>query len=258
MAGLSFDDAVKTLKGKDSKKLENNTYLVRVDADSVGVKLHNTVVVYIYKSGNYQYDSGGWRSVTTKDRINKYGPVGIHQKDNVWYIGEGIYEDGVMLDNDGKPLLPLREPDKVQKKKRELDKLVREYVKGYAENAKRVGLYAGESTQSESSDWDVVRLGERPEPLKPSMGDCWACACGAMSAEEPMGLDHLLSHFEEKYYVPSLLYKAIVTAGYKDPAFIWAYIAGDINNRKDTSYLERVLTTYFRKKKPALLELLTK
>jgi hypothetical protein len=252
---LSFDEAVYFLKGKDSKKLENNTYLVRVDAESVGIKLHETIVVYIYKSGNYQYDTGGWRSTTTKDRINKYGPVKVSQKNGVWYIGTGIYEDGVMLTNEGEPIHPLRDPDRVERKKRKLDKMVREYVKGFAEFAKHNGLATGEDQKE--SEWKVIQLSER-QPLKPSGGDCWHCWLGVtQNANEPsvFGDSHLLSHLSEKYYVPSLLYKAIVTAGYRDPSFIWHEVAAEVANR-NSRLLENILNKFFTKKKPALLELL--
>ena len=261
---LTFEAGLEKLKGKDSKKLENNTYLVKVDAETLGVKLHNTIVVYIFKSGNYQYDTGGWRTVTTKDRINRYGPARVHQENNIWYIGNGVFEDGVRLDSNGKVLSKLRVPDAVQKKKRKLDKLVRTYINGFADHVVKNGLKPGEKEQSE---WDVVTLGERPKPLEPGPGDCWAGYFGLQKGEggkvedklqEPLGVQHLLDHMTEEdgpYFVPSLLWKAITTAGYTNPSFIWHSIASDAV-RGRTDFLKRVLTGYFRKRKPALLDLM--
>ncbi len=45
---------------------------------------------------------------------------------------------------------------------------------------------------------------------KPSNGDCWGCLMkDVTTGKTVMGTDHILSHFEEKYYVPSLLMNAI-------------------------------------------------
>lgn len=253
---LTYEDALAKLGKRERKKLENNTWLVKLTDDSVGVKLHDTVVVYIFKSGVYQLNTGGWRTVTTKDRINRYGPARVNQENNIWYIGDGVFEDGVRVDSTGKVLSKLRVPDKVRKVKRKLDKDVRSYIAGFAEHVKENGLSLGEE---EASEWDVVKLGKRPVPLKPGPGDCWACYFGLNSEDalkEPMGVEHLLNHMKEKYYVPSLLQKAIVTHGFTNPAFIWHSIATEAQ-RGGTRFLERVLTGYFRKRKPALLELLS-
>jgi hypothetical protein len=69
---------------------------------------------------------------------------------------------------------------------------------------------------------------------------------------EPMGVDHLLLHFEEKYYVPSLLWKAICSRGYHNPVVIWYFIDNELK-RGETRMLKDVLRAYFRKRKSALL-----
>jgi hypothetical protein len=256
---LSYEDGLAKLKGRDQKKLENNTYLVKVDDETLGVKLHNTIVVYIFKSGVYQYDTGGWRTVTTKDRINRYGPVRVHQANNIWYIGEYVFADGVRVNAKGKILdaKSLRKPKEVESKKRKLDKLVRSYVKGFANHVKFNGLDTGENAPAEQEPWDVVELGPRPVPLKPGPGDCWACSLKAQDGKvDPLGVDHLIQHMTEEdgpYFVPSLLYNA-VKENSGNVGVVWHMIAHDAK-RGDTRLLERYLTQYFRKRKPALLEL---
>lgn len=254
---ITYADGVKALGSRPKRKLGNNTYLVRVDDETLGVKLHETIVVYIFKSGIYQYDTGRWRTVTTKSRINQYGPVKVHQANNIWYIGDGVFEDGVRIDSDGKVLTKLRVPDAVQRQKRKLDKLTLAYIKGFCEHVKENGLKIGDIPKDEPQ-WKVGALDKKAGPLEPTSGDCWACYFGLSHdsvLKEPMGVDHLLQHFEESYYVPSLLWKAILTTGYTNPSFIWQSIAADAR-RGDTRFLGRVLTGYFRKRKPALLELM--
>lgn len=256
---LSYEEGLAKLKGKDQKELENNTYLVKVDDETLGVKLHNTIVVYIFKSGIYQLDTGGWRTSTSKNRINRYGPASVYQKNNIWYIGEGIFEDGVRVNAEGKVLTKQRGVNEVEAKKRKLDRMVLKYIKGFGEHVIRNGLQVDKADKpTEQSPWKVVELVEGPKPIAPGPGDCWACYFGITSDDplkEPLGVEHLLEHMLEAYFVPSLLWKAIVVGGYQNPGFIWHSIASDAR-RGENRLLRLVLTAYFRKRKPALLDLM--
>jgi hypothetical protein len=251
---LTYTDGLKVLGNREQKKLEGNTYLVKVDDNTLGVKVHATIVVYIYQSGNYGLDTGGWRTALTKDRINSYSPARLHSANNIWYVGNhGIYADGVTIDKNGKPLTKLRDPGAVERKKKKLDKLCRDYVKGFAAHVKANGLYNGEP-EAEPEPWDVVTLGPKPVPLKPGPGDCFICQFNGTS--QSIGGEHLLSHMTEEdgpYYVPSLLWNAIADTG--NPPYVWALLALEAK-RDDTRLLERYLTAYFRKRKSALLELM--
>lgn len=268
--GLSYADAESKLGKRDSKKLANNTYLHRVlfhesGRETLAVRLHNTDVVLIHKDGSYTLNSGGWRTVTTKDRINTYSPASVYQSNNIWYVGNGdIFTDGMKVDGDGKPLGSLFAADAadVEKKKKRLDKLTREYIDGFAAYVREHGLYTGEDAEKEKGPWDVVELAQEQNKnkLRPSEGDCWGCYFGLSDENkdhsprrEPMGVDHLLQHFEERYYVPSLLYKAIQDRGYASPGFIWHTIADEAKRGEDRM-LKDVLRAYFRKRKPVLLE----
>jgi hypothetical protein len=106
---LNFEQATEKLGNKTSRKLENNTYLERLDNDTLGVRLHRTYVVKIHRDGTFTLDNGGWRTVTTKDRINSYAPVRLYQQKHVWYLGNGEggtmpFERGMKVDGFGKPL----------------------------------------------------------------------------------------------------------------------------------------------------------
>lgn len=85
----NFDEALAKLNGRDRCKLENNTYLERLTADEIGVKLHSTIVVRYHRNGSVKVYSGGWHTVTTKARINDYSLARIHQRKSAWYFANG-------------------------------------------------------------------------------------------------------------------------------------------------------------------------
>ncbi len=246
---LTYTNAVALLaRGRNGqKKLGNNTVLHRIDDNTLAVRLHRTDVVKLHSDGTYTLDSGGWRTVTTKARINEYSPARLYQSNNIWYVGDAVYHDGIKVDASGKPIGETEAPAVVQRKKRKLDKQVREYIVGFAADA----VEKGGLTQ-------------------PGNGDCWACLFKAQSqngeqgrlfskgtdvhADQPMGFDHLFQHFSEKYYVPSLLWKAIQAHGYANPAVIWHHLDSQVKAGR-TEGVIRELAQYFRKLKPELLKL---
>lgn len=67
------------------RKLQNNTYLVE-RGSNYAVRLHNTDVVAIHADGTYTLNTGGWETVTTKDRINGYGPARVYSHRGVWAV----------------------------------------------------------------------------------------------------------------------------------------------------------------------------
>lgn len=67
------------------KKLQNNTYLEQRGED-FAVQLHSTDVVTIHADGTFTLRTGGWDTVTTKDRINNYGPARVWSERGTWAI----------------------------------------------------------------------------------------------------------------------------------------------------------------------------
>lgn len=86
---MTHAEAVKTVHGKtnkNSRKIGNNTYAeINVDG-SVGIWLHSTEVVTIHPDNTYTLRTGGWQTVTTKDRINQYFPGYVRQHKGSWYV----------------------------------------------------------------------------------------------------------------------------------------------------------------------------
>jgi hypothetical protein len=103
---LTYMAALTRLGKRDSRKLENNTYLVRLSDSCIGVMLHSTYVVRIYNDGTWTLHTGGWRSVTTKDRINTYSPARVYQQKGEWYLaGKVPFYDGMRVDANGAEVL---------------------------------------------------------------------------------------------------------------------------------------------------------
>jgi hypothetical protein len=206
----SFAEAEEYLskgRNKNDRPLENNTRLIRHNNGEIAVRLHNTDVVIYNQRGRIRLNSGGWRTVTTKDRINRYSPVNVYSNRGVWFVNSDITEfyDGLVVDNAGSLLTAPRWSDKTLRTK--MLNRIKRYVDGYMTKLNS-GL-----------------------PL-PGSGDCWDCyfidknndnrSLGDISKS-----DHVKSHLEERYYVPSLLINALREKGYRYPEII-AGIHGDM------------------------------
>jgi len=50
------------------------------------VQYFQTVVVTIEPNGIFTLNSGGWQTVTTLDKFNRYSPANVYQKNHVWYV----------------------------------------------------------------------------------------------------------------------------------------------------------------------------
>jgi hypothetical protein len=94
---LNFADADRYLGSKSDRPAYRgkSTRVRRIDADSIGILLHQTYVVTYHRDGRIILNSGGWRTVTTKARINEFSPASVHQKDFAWYLNGEDFEDGV-------------------------------------------------------------------------------------------------------------------------------------------------------------------
>jgi hypothetical protein len=100
---MNYAEAVSMVHGKTNRKerkIGNNTYAEIGYDDSVSIRLHGTAVVRFYPNGLVKLNSGGWRTHTTKDRINKYSPVKVYQKKYNWYLQDGTgFEDNILVNS---------------------------------------------------------------------------------------------------------------------------------------------------------------
>lgn len=247
-----------------------STSLERRDADTIAVRYHETDVVTYHagrlgQPGTVTVNSDGWRTATTKERINTYSHVRLYQEHGLWYVVTGVkdedgrtrpdwesprclYEDGLTAFESGALVNP---PDKAEMQrlesaKRKVDKMVREYVKGYIAHLYEVGHI------------------EDPGP-----GDCWYClmfdrpeATGTVNhfgvdvvappkPKHAHETDHLFAHMREGYYVPSLLYNAAVERGYGGGPGMVRMDDRYFESGQRVSHLmtEDTLRAYFRRQK---------
>jgi len=221
---MKYNDAINIIKNRNSKKLENNTYLLK-DGENFVIRLHNTDIIKITPKNHYILDNGGYLTRTTKDRLNKYLPCNIYQETGLWYISGSLYYNGMELNGNGKPVKP-KNPNKTEKSKKTLDKSVTKYIKGFIQDIKENGLN------------------------DPSGGDCWYCCLGNKEGnlgEITGNYSHILEHIKEGYFVPSFLWNIIKSRGYNEPAFIWHLCKDDGN------FAGRELRSYFKKIKHNLI-----
>ena len=82
MGSLVEDAIISTVR-----KTANNTLEYQCENGDRGVQLHDTEIVRINTDGDITLDSGGWETLTTKERINQFLPNRtLYQKDYTWYI----------------------------------------------------------------------------------------------------------------------------------------------------------------------------
>lgn len=197
---MTYLHAADRLGNRQSRKLGNNTYLKRRSDTAIAVMLHATDVLTFNADGSTVLDSGGWQTVTTKARINEYGPGGgICQQNGQWYYCPSgwngpryKFADGMTIASDGTVTgADLFKPE-VQKAALKL--------------RRQAQAYAGKFLRA-------LAAGKVPAP---SGGDCWFCALREVNTGKPWGecnhdTSHILEHLREQYFVPSLLARAIET-----------------------------------------------
>jgi hypothetical protein len=112
LRGLSLIDLSRHLGGRDSCPLAHNTKLVRTASGGFGVVLHRTQIMTVEfdVGGTLDYyaritlDTGGWQTVTTKQRLNALLPAGyrISQLKREWWLSTPdsavAYSDGLAFE----------------------------------------------------------------------------------------------------------------------------------------------------------------
>ena len=90
-----------------SRKIGNNTFEVIYKDGNRAIRLHKTDIITFWPT-LFSLNTGGWDTVTTKARLNKYMPhhsVYIFQRQYTWYVstdkGEVEYYDGMRFNYTG-------------------------------------------------------------------------------------------------------------------------------------------------------------
>jgi len=223
-----YDYYLEKLGSRKNRKIGNNTYLELLE-NSIGIRLHKTYVVQFLPSGKIELNSGGWKTVTTKDRINKFLPDGFRltQTKGIWYLNNFVFKDGITINPDYSVTGEGNDISDKNLRKQSLD-----YSKEY-----------------------MVALLNGKVP-KPSNGDCWYCLMktesGETLGEKTGSKDHILEHMRENYFVPSLVVNALNTCGSsiamkQAVAGIWENISTEENYFLKADFVQKQIQTCIKK-----------
>ena len=197
-------DALLTGRCREGRNIAGNTRLER-RGDTIALRYHSTDVVTYHPDGSLTLDSNGWRTVTTKERMNWALPRGLHlrQDKGVWFVGASWFDNGTPF-ADGMRIGPS-------------------------------GGITGGGTATPAKDRALKRrvrtfaqlcADALPLPL-PDDGDCWFCYLltkdGQTLGDRADGTDHLDSHIAKGYIVPSLVYRALKEKGCASAYFSGAF-----------------------------------
>lgn len=83
---MSYGQAVDKLGSRQSRRIDRNTYLRREDDGSVTVRYHATDIIRFYPDGSATYNTGGWFTYSTKERMNEYGPAKLYSEGGMWLV----------------------------------------------------------------------------------------------------------------------------------------------------------------------------
>lgn len=201
-------DALLQGRCKDRRKVANNTYLERRREGVIALKLHETdVLTFIKQDDSFpkrgypervKFDTGGWRTVVTKDRINRFAPgVTVWSSRGVWHAGVSgvggpqdtvIFNEGMIWDGNRFHGDKSKDEHKAEKKER---RDVSKYAKLYI---------------------DALEAGKVPAP---GPGDCFFCIglVQNIDGSTSTSKDHLQAHVKESYFVPRLLHNVLFNEG---------------------------------------------
>ena len=185
----------------ESKIINTNTVKYTKD-DKIYIRLHLTDIITI--SNKYIIlNSGGWKTPTTKDRMNTHQDIcTITQDKSIWHVKtttgqESVFYDGIKITTAGKIIKPKQADTRTPR----LLKQINNYCK------------------------KLKGLKELPTP---DAVDCWYCYFRTVKDGQPLGhaiknTDHLTQHLKEKYIHGSLIFNALESNGHNNPAFVFIH-----------------------------------
>lgn len=223
----NFKDVEAMLTSRGQRKIGNNTYLRRRDAATIGLQYHETDVVTFTPSGLI-LTSGGWRTVTTKERINwALESIGyrVSQDKGTWFIiplscpdsrYAVAFHDGIRVSYCGTVRASARTQSKETKRRARIMELINAYLRDFA--------------------WD--KCGDIGR-------DCLYCQFNWPDATKNTA--HLESHLKDKYYMISLVGDAMRYSGYSDTAItMFCHPEHRASFDRDIANVKRAMRRYFK------------
>jgi len=244
----SYNDADSELTGrcKERRKVANNTWAERRPNGDIAIRLHDTDIVTYSPDGSITLNTGGWFTVTTKERMNRFTTFGVSSvkgewqvalrnplyrphydgdyRDNPYWSDPVPYRDGMRFDGTRWHGIP--DPDEV-----------------LAERARRKKVTKDINAFIKSITPDMIVTS-----WENTGGDCLLCR---FAADDEMFGGHddcLESHVEEHYFHATLAYRAIKAKGYPNPEVIMQMIYSDAKRGSVDRLLTDALRSFLKKR----------
>ena len=205
----TYQEADALLQGRNSasRKLDHNTYLQH-DPPNIKVMLWSHKILTFGPDGSIKLDACGYRTPTTKDRMNK---VLQHTDNNwqtyvtsvkgVWYLHQGDHDTGKNY--------PFADDMTIS-------------INGRVDGAAELNENNDKVLRKAISKYAAACADALPLPL-PSAEDCRYCSL-MTEKDKPLGeavhdTSHLLLHMEESCVMPALVMHVLLTMGSR--ASVW-------------------------------------
>lgn len=87
------------LGSRSLKRINHNTFIKKAFyKNNLEIVLHRSTIITISPLNRYQLNTGNWRTVTTKRRLNELSPLYIYQHNYDWYWEGGEFKEGIIVD----------------------------------------------------------------------------------------------------------------------------------------------------------------
>jgi len=207
---ISYVDRTSFGKKHRNRPLEGagNTRVYTANNNTARIKLHDTYIMEFHPDGSITLNSGGWRTVTTKERINRYLPSAwsVYAVKGTWFVDYHVNQDDVRKVfgfADGMRLYPngtvVGHIDIDLQAMNKLATRISRFARAYATE-----FIKGKIEKPGAGDCLMcsVLVSDSKKFIMEKKGDEYVSRQGVLP-------DHLIAHMDEKYYVPSLLARAM-------------------------------------------------
>jgi len=215
-------------------KLANNTR-IQQRGHAFAIRLYETDIVMIRPDRTYRLNSGGHRTSTTKGRMNRVLPCSVLQMNGMWYVGDALYTDGMLIGPDGKAI-GAKPRIEIEKTKRMVDKRTSQFIKllSAACIGRDIGpheRYHGNTLPRPANKTHLKRLWE----LISSPVDQMHC-----------NMDKCIK----------LIYLATMFGRHGSPLFVWESIRSRCYGKNESEHIKDNLRAFMRLRKPMIAEMI--
>ena len=216
----TYDEAAAALGTRDHRKAANNTHLHRIDADTIAVRLHNTDVVVYHSNGDTTLCTGGYQTLTTKERLNRFTNYSVRSIKGRWFVNAPSPDDWSVPFVEGITITPGVDPNPVDTgaedaHNRRLRKQIKDYVALYTDE-RQAELIEGAQRGDHRGDclYCQIEMAEAGKDNSTYYGYNSSVPISNMAFSE-----HLLLHIEEGYTMASLMMLVVRAKRHGNPKF---------------------------------------